>query len=228
MPINIAIAGATGHPATSSSARDLEARGAEVIHGEPTVDHLEDIDVFINVLSDKVSTEVRDVYVQAAVQAGVKVYFPNEFVATRAPNSSDARVLDFEHPLYQMKVAHAKKARELGSGKVKVVSVYSGQFLDYLFWGGGMIGIDTANRVYTVSGLPSNKFTVTSMADVGTALTRLSILASENPADLAKTVGDERDETIEVKSTSAAETKRKLIDNLADLLSLVRYMLGSV
>ncbi|KAG8913426.1 hypothetical protein FRC00_002428 [Tulasnella sp. 408] len=103
-----------------------------------------------------------------------------------------------------------------------------------------MIGLDTANRVYTVPGLPSNKFTVTSMVDVGTALARLSILASDNPssvpdyvrlsgdavsfADLAKIVGDERGETIEVKSTSAAETKQKLIDNPADLLSHVKYV----
>lgn len=38
-------------------------------------------DVLINVLSDKVPPEVRDTYAQAAVEAGVKVYFPNEFVA---------------------------------------------------------------------------------------------------------------------------------------------------
>ncbi|KIO26435.1 hypothetical protein M407DRAFT_24284 [Tulasnella calospora MUT 4182] len=263
MTINVAIAGATGHlgpyvvraflepsihplqvkrvvaftrNATSDSAKDLETRGAEVIEGAPTVQDLKGIDVFINVLSDKVSVDVRDTYAQAAAEAGVKVYFPNEFVA-------DARLLDFEHPLYKMKVTHAKRARELGSGKMKVVSVYSGQFLDYLFWGGAMIGLDTVNRTYTVSGLPANKFGITSMADVGTALARFSILAAENPAsvpdhvrlsgdavsfaELATVVGNERGETIEVKSTSAAETKQKLIDNPADFLSLVRYMLGS-
>ncbi|KIO26434.1 hypothetical protein M407DRAFT_24283 [Tulasnella calospora MUT 4182] len=237
MTINVAIAGATGHlgpyvvraflepsihplqvkrvvaftrNATSDSAKDLETRGAEVIEGAPTVQDLKGIDVFINVLSDKVSVDVRDTYAQAAAEAGVKVYFPNEFVA-------DARLLDFEHPLYKMKLAHAKRARELGSGKMKVVSVYSGQFLDYLFWGGAMIGLDTVNRTYTVSVLPANKFGITSMADVGTALARFSILAAENPAsvpdhvrlsadavsfaELATVVGNERGETIEVKST---------------------------
>lgn len=35
-----------------------------------------------------------------------------------------------------MKVAHSKAARELGSGKTKVISVYPGQFLEYLFGAG--------------------------------------------------------------------------------------------
>lgn len=69
--------------ATSAPAQDLEARGAEVIviEGAPTAEHFQGIDVLINVLSDKVPPEVRDTYAQAAVEAGVKVYFPNEFVA---------------------------------------------------------------------------------------------------------------------------------------------------
>ncbi|KAG8938175.1 hypothetical protein FRC04_009318 [Tulasnella sp. 424] len=265
MAINVAIAGATGHlgphvvrallessihpshvnrvvvltrSATSAPAQDLEARGAEVIviEGAPTAEHFQGIDVLINVLSDKVPPEVRDTYAQAAAEAGVKVYFPNEFVA-------DARVLDFEHPLYKMKVAHAKRARELGAGKMKVVSVYSGQFLEYLFWGGAMVGLDTSNRTYTVAGLPTNKFTVTSLTDIGKALARLSILAADSPTsvpdhvrlsgdavsftDLARIVGSERGETIEVKTQSAAETKQKLLDNPADLISLIKYMLGS-
>lgn len=157
-----------------------------------------------------------------------------------------------------MKVAHANSAREMGSGKTKVISVYPGQFLEYLFGAGvrtlfhsplrqanvcalrskALVGLDTVNRTYTVAGQPNNKFSNTSTADVGSALVRLSLLAIENPgsvpdhirlsgdavsiAGLAKIVGDERGETIEVKTTDAAETKQKFIDNPADLLSLVK------
>ncbi|KAG8921179.1 hypothetical protein FRC01_000376 [Tulasnella sp. 417] len=72
-----------------------------------------------------------------------------------------------------------------------------------------MIGLDTANRSYAVSGVPTNKFSVTSIAEIGTA---------------AFLSGDERGEVIDVNSTSAAETKQKLLDNPADLLSLVKYV----
>lgn len=103
-----------------------------------------------------------------------------------------------------------------------------------------MVGLDTLNRTYTVAGQPANKFSVTSTADIGLALARLSVLAVENPAsvpdhvrlsgdavsiaDLAKLVGEVRGETLEVKTTDAAETKQKFIDNPADLLSLVKYV----
>lgn len=263
MPINVAIAGATGHlgpnvvrafldpsvhpsqvnrvviftrSATSAAAQGLKDLGAEVIEGAPTVEGFKGIDVFVSVLNDRVPIDARDTYVQAAIEAGVKVYFPNEFVA-------DPRVLDFEHPVYKMKVTHANNAREKGSGKTKVISVYPGQFLEYLFGAGALIGLDTINRTYTVAGQPNNKFSATSTANVGSALVRLSILALENPAavpdhirlsgdavsiaDLAKIVGEERGETIEVKTTDAAETKQKFIDNPADLLSLVKYVFGS-
>lgn len=263
MPINVAIAGATGHlgpnvvrafldpsvhpsrvhrvviftrTATSATAQDLKARGAEVIEGAPTLEGFNGIDVFVNVLSDRVPPDARDTYVRAAIEAGVKVYFPNDFVA-------DPRGFDFQHPVYNMKVAHSKAARELGSGKTKVISVYPGQFLEYLFGAGAMVGLDTLNRTYTVAGQPANKFSVTSTADIGLALARLSVLAVENPAsvpdhvrlsgdavsiaDLAKLVGEARGETIEVKTTDAAETKQKVIDNPADLLSLIKYIFGS-
>lgn len=132
MPINVAIAGATGHlgtffdlsltyierhvlnfptgpnvvrafldpsvhpsqvhrvviftrTATSATAQDLKARGAEVIEGAPTVEGFNGIDVFVNVLSDRVPPDARDTYIRAAIEAGVKVYFPNDFVAYVAP-----------------------------------------------------------------------------------------------------------------------------------------------
>lgn len=103
-----------------------------------------------------------------------------------------------------------------------------------------MVGLDTSNRTYTVAGLPTNKFTVTSLTDIGKALARLSVLAADSPTsvpdhvrlsgdavsftDLARIVGSERGETIEVKTQSAAETKQKLLDNPADLISLVKYV----
>ncbi|KAG8958497.1 hypothetical protein FRC00_002686, partial [Tulasnella sp. 408] len=131
--------------ATSGSAQDLKTRGAGAIEGEPTVTHLSDMDVFINVLSDKVPLKL----------------------------------------------------------KILMLKLQLKLFL-----------------------------IVTSMADVGTVLARLSIPASENPGSVPDHVRlsgdavtfDDRGETIEVKSSSVAETKQKLIDNPADLLSLVEYV----
>ncbi|KAG9019440.1 hypothetical protein FRB90_002263 [Tulasnella sp. 427] len=263
MSLNVAIAGATGHlgpnvvrafldvsvypsqvervaiftrNTASDSAQALRLSGAEVIEGEPTSENLKSIDVLVNLLSDQVSPDTRNSYAQAAIDAGVRVYFPNEFVA-------DPRVLDFQHPVYKMKTEHAEYARDRAQGNMKVISVYSGQFLEYLFGAGALSGLDTINRIYTAAGDPNNKFSVTSTTDIGSALVKLSILATENPAsvpdqvrlsgdavsiaELAQIVGKERAETIEVKTTDAAEMKRKFSENPADLLSLIKYVFGS-
>lgn len=67
--------------ATSAAAQGLKDLGAEVIEGAPTVEGFKGIDVFVSVLNDRVPTDARDAYTQAAIEAGVKVYFPNDFVA---------------------------------------------------------------------------------------------------------------------------------------------------
>lgn len=65
---------------TSSKAKQLIAEGAEAIavDGKPTAESLKGVDVFVNVLGE-ISEAVKNAYAKAAVEAGVKVYFPSEY-----------------------------------------------------------------------------------------------------------------------------------------------------
>lgn len=67
---------------TSAKAKELTDLGAEAIQsaGEAvTANELKGVDVFINTLAATIPQEVNDVFAQAAVEAGVKVYFPTGY-----------------------------------------------------------------------------------------------------------------------------------------------------
>jgi len=243
-PITVAIAGSTGnigpyvakaflspiHPISvnrvliltrdpsSPKAKELEGLGGQIVKLEgdaPKVEQLKGVDVLINCLSHSVPLETKDSYVQAAAEAGVKVYFPSEF-------GIDHRRNDFEHPVWDGKKAHADKAR--ATGKLKVISLYTGHFLETAI--GPWFGFDTKNHVYTAVGSPTAKFSTTSKVDVGYALAQLSVRAVENPSEvpdhvrisgdaksfqeIAEIMGRESGVEIKVETIDVTEWKEKI------------------
>ncbi|KAH9949131.1 hypothetical protein B0H21DRAFT_729657 [Amylocystis lapponica] len=154
----------------------LAAKGAELHHvtetdPRPSLEKaLRGVDVVINVLG-AASADFKDALFDVALKSGAKVYFPSEF-------GVDHRLNDFpgyDHPDWIHKAEHARRARERGKGDIKVISVYTGLFLETGLT--PLFGFDTATDTYTSIGSPTQRLTLTSKADIGRALAELALIA---------------------------------------------------
>jgi len=171
----------------SPASQELKALGGEPVDGAISAGLLKGVDVLINSLHGRASTELLDEYAKAAVDAGVKVYFPNEFGA-------DHRNSAVRHPLFEGKEAHEDYARRIGGDKLKVIVVHPFLFHEILWPVGPLIGLDWKTRVFTAVGSARRKVTFTHTKDLASSLVRLSILAVQNPSsvpDTARISGDE-------------------------------------
>lgn len=138
----------------SESVLALKAKGAEVVPSEPNPEHFGGVDVFINVAAVRTPEGAKqmDDYTKAAIDAGIKVFFPSDFGVlaflsfTRVLVDS-LTVACSDHwkypeddwiPVYNMKRARADFAEKYGKGKVKVVRVSNGAFLG---WGDLNFGV---------------------------------------------------------------------------------------
>jgi len=264
-PITIAIAGATGNlgkPFTkailkgpwypkeigrvlvitrdpnSAGAQELKADGAEIVVAPAiNAEVLKGVDVLINTVTAAIPVEGRNTYAQAAVDAGVKIYVPNDF-------GIDHRLLDYEHVVPAGKVAHEKFARRIGEGKVKVISFYTGEFLEYGIKLGSLIGLDFKGRKFEAVGSPTPKTSLTSLGDIGRVVARSVILAVQDPSsvpDIVRSSGDAYSvqdfadlvtkltgDKTEVTTIDAAEYRSKLTsDNLNHFLAWLRVSVGN-
>jgi len=160
----------------SDSARLLAEQGAELRQVNPTepvpsfARAFEGVDIVVNLVGTA-PLEYYDALFEGALKSGVKVYFPPEF-------GSDHRLNDFpgwDDVLWLAKEKHVHKAREIAKGKVKIIALYTGLFLEGTL--GPWFGFDTANLTYTSVGSPDKKTAITTKADIGRALAELSLLA---------------------------------------------------
>ncbi|KAG8937566.1 hypothetical protein FRC04_010652, partial [Tulasnella sp. 424] len=109
---------------SSSGAQELKTLGAEPVEGEVTADGLQGVDVFISLIGGVTNLDYMNNYAKAAVDAGVKVYIPSD--DHRGNN-------DFHHELFDDKEAHYHYTSSISGGKVKIVSLYVGLFLEDTF-----------------------------------------------------------------------------------------------
>ncbi|KZT64190.1 hypothetical protein DAEQUDRAFT_741441 [Daedalea quercina L-15889] len=177
---------------TTVVAKVLTDKGAELVPINP-VEPLgsfskafEGVDVVINLIGDNLNSyDFKDAIGEAAIKSGAKVYFPSEFGA-------DHRLNDFpgwDDPLWIWKGQHARKYRQLGAGKTKVIALATGIFLEFFVSPiGPTVGFGT-DKILTTAGLPDAKTAVTSMADIARALAELTLL-SLNP-ETASSVPDD-------------------------------------
>ncbi|ETW84890.1 hypothetical protein HETIRDRAFT_165861 [Heterobasidion irregulare TC 32-1] len=169
----------------SASARALAGLGA-VLHqivaqpdsGSEDKDVLRDalrgVDAVINALGGDADKGLMDRLFDAALASGVAVYFPSEFGADHRLNNFPG----FEHEVWAHKREHAARARARvveNSGDMKIIAVYVGWFMEEAIR--PIYGFDTDRGVYTCYGSPSQKFALTSKADVARAVAELSILS---------------------------------------------------
>ncbi|KZT00209.1 NAD(P)-binding protein [Laetiporus sulphureus 93-53] len=160
---------------TKPEAKALTERGAELRQVDSAnavasfTRAFEGVDIVINAVGAS-PLEYNNALFEGALKSGVRVYFPSEY-------GSDYRINDFpgwDFTLWLAKAEHVRKARQLAQGKVKIIAVYPGLFLEGAL---GVFGFDTANLTYTCVGSPDKKTALTSKADVGRALAEFSLLA---------------------------------------------------
>ncbi|KAG8882833.1 hypothetical protein FRB97_007657 [Tulasnella sp. 331] len=264
--LTIAIVGATGylgpsvakaflnlHPETfsrvviltrnpkSDSAKALEVLGADLlqVNGPIHAGALKGVDVLVNVLGTGVPVEESDALFKEAAASGVKVYFPSEY-------GIDHRDGPQNHIWFYEKERHSTAARNEAPGQLKVIKLYIGMFTEIVF--APFFGLDNENGVYTSlgAGASDKKVSITSTADVGAAVARLSILAvadsksvpdqvrisgdNKSFKELAEVVGQATGKTIKVVEEPAEETNDKDGEDLPALARLLRlnFAHGSV
>ncbi|KAG8979551.1 hypothetical protein FRB94_011296 [Tulasnella sp. JGI-2019a] len=151
----------------SEKASALGSLGAKLVQvdGALQPDVLKGVDVLVNTLGLTVSSEVSDSLFEAAIAAGVKVYFPSEYGIIQ------------NHAWFHEITRHVAAARNAGAKRLKVIQLLTGMFTEWVF--APYVGFDTKGGVYTSLGLGTaeKKIAITSIRDIGAALTRLAILA---------------------------------------------------
>ncbi|CCM05454.1 uncharacterized protein FIBRA_07674 [Fibroporia radiculosa] len=167
---------AVGRDISTPEARQLVEQGVELRSVDPAnatesfTKAFEGADVVINV-SAHAPLEYINALFRGALNNGVKVYFPSEY-------GSDHRLHNFEGwdaEVWEAKHKHAVEARSLAQGKLKIIALYTGLFMEGTI--GPWFGFDTANRVYTCIGSPDKKTAITGKVDIARALAELSLLA---------------------------------------------------
>ncbi|TDL24323.1 hypothetical protein BD410DRAFT_786439 [Rickenella mellea] len=136
---------------SSAKANELRNLGAEIRAVDSSSDDslrtaLEGADVVVNAIGSR-SGDMKEKVLDAAVAVGAKVYFPSEFGVyvqsicstlgqiADLQVSSDHRLNDFpgyEHSEWTTKRAHVERAKQLGAGKMKIISLYTGAFLEMI------------------------------------------------------------------------------------------------
>lgn len=140
----------TARDTSTPHAKALSEKGAELVQvgaADPAKGFLkafEGVDAVVNLLG-QAPPEYGDAVGEAAIKSGAAVYFPSEYGSYVLAflhcnemaefDDSDHRTHDFpgwEGPEWEFKSQHVRKYRELGAGKTRVISVYTGLFLEVL------------------------------------------------------------------------------------------------
>ncbi|KAI1791501.1 NAD(P)-binding protein [Ganoderma leucocontextum] len=207
----------TRDPASTKS-QQLASKGAELVKVSEGADAhklldeaFADTDVIVNALPGSAPEDTQRAILQAAARSSAKVYFLDEF-------GCDHRINDFpgyESPEFLVKQKLAKEARS--SFKGKVIALYTALFFEVGF-AHPIVGIDVKNNAFTAYGSPAQRVSWTSLGDIGRAVARLAILAT-NPATAASipddvriagstaTFEDVRDTVARVKGIAPAQIK---------------------
>jgi len=201
-PITVAIIGATGNVGTpliktllskeyhpekvakvlffsrdpaSAKAKELVALGAEAVQSAGnsiSADQLKGVDVLVAATPTSLTTEDKNAFAKAAVDAGVKVYFAPEY-------GSDTSFSKVKHTFFTDRQRHLEDARKIGQGRLKVIALSTGAFLEYLL--SPFFGIDIKNKVSEAWGSPDVKMSTTAINDIAHAIAQTAVLAANDP-----------------------------------------------
>ncbi|KAI0700548.1 NAD-P-binding protein [Cerioporus squamosus] len=175
---------------TLDTAQSLQAKGAEVhqldeanVNGTLTA-ALGGVDVVVNALpSATTPLGVKKQVQTAALTSGARVYFLSEFGVDHRQNDFPG----YDHHEWAVKRELAEDARASAGGKVKIIAVYTGLFLEGAFM--PFAGYDLENNAFSCIGPSAQRVAFTSTADIGRAVAELACLAL-NPETAPQVGGD--------------------------------------
>ncbi|KAG9004674.1 hypothetical protein FRB94_002516 [Tulasnella sp. JGI-2019a] len=222
----------------SHAAKELEKLGAELVQTDGLLEaealRSKSVDVLVSCLGQNVAIEEKGALYKAAIDGGVKVYFPTEY-------GIDHRIDEAKHKVWDDKKKHSRAAREASGENIKIIQLYNGHFMEDAI--GPWYALDTKNRHYTSIGPSTSKFTLTSKDDVGASIVRLALLAVGDPnsvpnevrisgdaksyQELASIMGSESDEKIDITEQNVDEYKASLGPLGADPAPVIRVIIGS-
>ncbi|KAF8330858.1 uncharacterized protein EI90DRAFT_3124062 [Cantharellus anzutake] len=130
---------------------------------------LQGVDVVVSALGTNGTEVARRNLINAAVAAKIKAYVPSEY-------GSDMDVNPYPLPMFEEKQAHLREAKAAG---LKTISLLTGFFLETIF--SPPFGFISATNTWNLPDSGSNRFAVTSMADIGRYTLRAVILVFEEP-----------------------------------------------
>jgi len=168
---------------SSPVAKELVEQGADVIKitfaggdaadGANLKTALQGVDIVVNaIVSREPAAPGINILAKAAVDAGVKVYFSNEFGVDRRLNAFDG----FDMLEWSLKADHLNYVKKISKGKnFKIVLLYTGAFLEIVFQ--SWLGFDFDNRLITTFGSPESQVAYTGKDDIGRSVAQLALLS---------------------------------------------------
>lgn len=131
---------------------------------------LNSVDVVFDLTASGISSAP---LIDAAVEAGVKTYFPSEF---------DSAYSNSKYPNpYRVKLETAKYARSKG---LKTIQVQTGMFAEWNFIYPVFNGIDPTNNIYKKIGSGDKKIASTFITDLSHSLVELALLDRSIPDEI--------------------------------------------
>ena len=158
---------------TSDEANKLKSQGVDVALAdfsskEALVGTLKGNDILVSCMGTQGDYQKsKDVLVEAAAEAGIKVYVMSEY-------GTDHRNLNpkFQHHMFENKQHHHAKAKDLG---LKPVAIYIGLIMEMVF--AARLGFDSKGKLWTIVGDEKQKLAVTSYRDMGPVTLRAALCA---------------------------------------------------
>ncbi|KAI0666953.1 NAD-P-binding protein [Trametes maxima] len=140
-------------------------------------------DVVVNTLPTHIASEnTQHAVIEAAARSSAKVYFLSEYGLDYYTNDFPG----YDHPLWLHKKEVAAEARKQLKGR-KVIALFTSVFTEWAFMPVRsfiVLGVDAEKNAYDVCGPPNQKFSLTSIEDIGRAIASLSVLALDPSAAL--------------------------------------------
>ncbi|KAL7273859.1 hypothetical protein RUND412_003257 [Rhizina undulata] len=168
--LNILTRNATGIAFEAFKAKGARIYEVDFYNKDSVVEGLKGVDVLISAMGTKGDFEdSNQVLVEAAAEAGVKVYLPSEW-------GTDHRWTKFKHPIFDIKQRHQEYAEQLG---LKIVAIYPALIMETTFC--KYFGFDSANLTWKIIGAGDIPLAMTSQKDLGLATLATVFLAHRSP-----------------------------------------------
>lgn len=163
----------------SPKAQALKELGAtlvkvDILDQEALDEALKGANAVINALGS-LDHEAKAKLIEGVLRSNVALYIPSEF-------GVDHRFNGFDHIMWTNKQHHINRARTESGGKLKVVAIYAGFFLETAF--NAVYGVDKENKRFNIIGSKDIKSSYTSLEDIAHSTVQITTMALGSPSSI--------------------------------------------